>query len=156
VVSDAPYVVSRINPPDDPARLVLNLDWMVAGFTVLLALVVTALFGMLPALRASKVRPVSGLKGGDEPLSKAAWMQSMIAVQVAFCLVVLLSRGCLRRQRQRWRSGRWDLLRSGCLGERQDILPLLALKKGNPGARVRRNHRSAFNSSSVCENRTFP
>jgi hypothetical protein len=93
VVGDAPYVVSRINPTDDPARLVLNLDWMVAGFTVLLALVVTALFGMLPALRASKVRPVSALKGGDEPLSKAAWMQSMIAVQVAFCLVVLFIAG---------------------------------------------------------------
>jgi predicted permease len=88
-----PYVVSRINPPDDPARLVLNLDWMVAGFTVLLALFVTALFGMLPALRASKVRPVSALKGGDEPRSKAAWMQSMIAVQVAFCFVVLFLAG---------------------------------------------------------------
>ena len=50
-----PYVVSRINPPDDPARLVLGVDWRVAGFAVLLALGVTALFGMLPALRASAV-----------------------------------------------------------------------------------------------------
>jgi putative ABC transport system permease protein len=88
-----PYVVNRINPPDDPARLVLGLDWMVAGFTVLLALGVTALFGMLPALRASGVRPVSALKGGDEPRSKAAWMQTVIAAQVAFCFVVLFLAG---------------------------------------------------------------
>jgi putative ABC transport system permease protein len=88
-----PYVVSRINPPDDPARLVLGMDWMVAGFAVLLALGVTALFGMLPALRASGVRPVSALKGGEEPRSKAAWMQSMIAAQVAFCFIVLFLAG---------------------------------------------------------------
>jgi putative ABC transport system permease protein len=88
-----PYIVSRINPPDAPARLVLGADWMVAGFTVLLTLGVTALFGMLPALRASGVRPVSALKGGEEPRSKAAWMQSMIAAQVAFCSVVLFLAG---------------------------------------------------------------
>jgi predicted permease len=88
-----PYVVSRINPPDDPARLVLGVDWRLTGFAVLLALGVTALFGMLPALRASGVRPVSALKGGEEPRSKAAWMQSMIAMQVAFCFVVLFLAG---------------------------------------------------------------
>jgi predicted permease len=88
-----PYVVSRINPPDDPARLVLGVDWMVAAFTVLLTLGVTALFGILPALRASGVRPVSALKGGEEPRSNAAWMQSMIAAQVAFCFVVLFLAG---------------------------------------------------------------
>ena len=58
-----------------------------------LTLGVTVLFGMLPALRASGVRPVSALKGGEEPRSKAAWMQSMIAVQVAFCFVVLFLAG---------------------------------------------------------------
>ncbi|MFZ0747346.1 MAG: FtsX-like permease family protein [Terracidiphilus sp.] len=88
-----PYVVSRINPPDDPTRLVLGLDWMVAGFAVLLTLAVTMLFGMLPALRASGVRPGNALKGDEEPRSKAAWMQSMIAVQVAFCFVVLFLAG---------------------------------------------------------------
>ena len=88
-----PYVVSRINPPDDPARLVLGVDWAVAGFAVLLALGVTALFGMLPALRASGVRPVSALKGGEEPQAKTRWMQGMIAMQVSFCFVVLFLAG---------------------------------------------------------------
>jgi predicted permease len=84
-----PYVVSRINPPDDPARLMLSADWMVVGFGTALALGVTLLFGILPALRASAVRPVSALKGGEEPRSKTKWMQGMIAAQVAFCFVVL-------------------------------------------------------------------
>jgi predicted permease len=88
-----PYVVSRINPPDDPARLVLSVDWMVVGFGTALALGVTLLFGMLPALRASGVRPVSALKGGEEPRSKTKWMQGTIAAQVAFCFVVLFLAG---------------------------------------------------------------
>ena len=89
----APYVVSRINPPDDPARLLLGVDWRVAGFAVLLTVAVTMLFGMIPALRASAVRPVSALKGGEEPQAKATWMQSMIALQVTFCFVVLFLGG---------------------------------------------------------------
>ena len=88
-----PYVVSRINPPDDPARLALSADWIVVGFGAVLALGVTVLFGMLPALRASAVRPVSALKGGEEPRSKTKWMQAMIAAQVAFCFVVLFLAG---------------------------------------------------------------
>jgi putative ABC transport system permease protein len=88
-----PYVVNRINPPDDPARLALSADWMVVGFGTALALGVTVLFGMLPALRASAVRPVSALKGGEEPRSKTKWMQAMIAAQVAFCFVVLFLAG---------------------------------------------------------------
>jgi predicted permease len=88
-----PYVVSRINPPNDPARLMLSPDWMVIGFGTALALGVTVLFGMLPAMRASGVRPVSALKGGEEPRSKTKWMQGMIAAQVAFCFVVLFLAG---------------------------------------------------------------
>lgn len=88
-----PYVVNRINPPDDPARLVLSADWMVVGFGMVLALGVSILFGMLPALRASWVRPVSALKGVEEPQSKAKWMQGMIAAQVAFCFVILFLAG---------------------------------------------------------------
>ena len=48
----APFVVSRINPPDNPARLFSPPDWRVIGFGVLLTLVVTLLFGLAPALRA--------------------------------------------------------------------------------------------------------
>jgi len=89
----APFVVSRINPPDDPARLFLQADWRVFGFGLALALGVTLLFGLTPALRASRVRPVSALKGGEDPHSRRRLMHALIAVQVAFCFLVLFVAG---------------------------------------------------------------
>jgi predicted permease len=91
----APYVVDRINPPDDPARLLLPLDWRVFAFGAALTVGVTFLFGLLPALRASATQPVSALKGGDDPHAKRRLMNWMIALQVAFCCVVLFVAGLL-------------------------------------------------------------
>jgi predicted permease len=88
-----PFVVSMINPPDNPARLILPSDWQVLGFGLALALLVTLLFGLIPALRASSVNPVSALKGGDDPHSKRRLMHALIAVQVAFCFLVLFVAG---------------------------------------------------------------
>ena len=82
-----------INPPDDPARLVLPADWRVLGFGLAVALGVTLLFGLAPALRASSVNPVSALKGGEDPHSKRRLMHALIAVQVAFCFLVLFVAG---------------------------------------------------------------
>jgi predicted permease len=88
-----PFVVSMINPPNNPARLDLPADWRVLAFGVALALGVTLLFGLAPALRASSVNPVSALKGGEDPHSKRRLMHALIAVQVAFCFLVLFVAG---------------------------------------------------------------
>jgi putative ABC transport system permease protein len=88
-----PFVVRMINPPDNPARLLLPADWRVLGFGLALALGVTLLFGLVPALRASSVNPVSALKGGEDPHSKRRLMHALIAVQVAFCFLVLFVAG---------------------------------------------------------------
>lgn len=85
----APFVVARISPPDNPARLVLPADWRVLGFGLALTLGVSLLFGLAPALRASAVRPASTLKGGDDPHSRRRLMHALIAAQVAFCFLVL-------------------------------------------------------------------
>ena len=84
----APYVVSSINPPDNPARLILPADWRVTGFALLLALGVTFLFGLIPALRASSVRPAAAIKGGDDPHARRRLMNALVAAQVAFCFLV--------------------------------------------------------------------
>jgi len=91
----APFVVGRINPANNPARLVLPADWRVFGFGLALAISVTFLFGLAPALRASTVKPASALKGGDDPHSRRRLMHSLIAVQVAFCFLVLFVAGLL-------------------------------------------------------------
>ncbi len=87
----APLVVSRINPPDNPARLFLPADWRVFLFALVLTLGVTFLFGLLPAVRASAIKPVSTLKGGEDPHSRRRLMHGLIALQVAFCFLVLFT-----------------------------------------------------------------
>jgi predicted permease len=94
----APFIVGMINPPDNPARLALPADWRVLGFGLALAAGVTFLFGLTPALRASAVKPVSALKGGEDPhgifgLTRRRLIHALIAVQVAFCFVVLFVAG---------------------------------------------------------------
>jgi predicted permease len=91
----APLIVNMINPPDNPARLVLPADWRVLVFGLALSFGVTILFGLAPALRASSVKPVAALKGGEDPHSRRRLMYALIAVQVAFCFVVHFVAGLL-------------------------------------------------------------
>jgi predicted permease len=88
----APFVVGRINPPDNPARLALPADWRVFGFGLALTIAVTFLFGLVPALRASSVKPAATLKGAD-PHSRRRLMYALIGLQVAFCFLVLFVAG---------------------------------------------------------------
>ena len=89
----APFVLGMINPPDDPARLVLSLDWRVLGFGAGLATGATFLFGLAPIWRASSVKPLVALKGGGDPRSRSRLMLALIGVQVAFCVLVLFFAG---------------------------------------------------------------
>ncbi len=89
----APFVVGMINPPDNPARLLLPADWRVFAFAVAVTLSVTLLFGVAPALRASRVKPFIALKGGEDPHFRARLMHTLIAAQVAFCFLVLFVGG---------------------------------------------------------------
>ena len=89
----APFVVSRINPPDNPARLYLPTDWRLLAFGLALTFFVTFLFGLAPALRASAVRPASALKGGSDPHARRRLMHALVAVQTAFCVVVIFVAG---------------------------------------------------------------
>jgi predicted permease len=85
----APVVLSLVNPPDNPARLALPADWRVLLFGCGLIILVVLLLGLHPALRASAVRPVAALKGGEDPRSPRRLMRGAIALQVAFCCLVL-------------------------------------------------------------------
>jgi predicted permease len=85
----APFVLGLVNPPENPARLALPADGRVFLFGFGLMILVVLLLGLLPALRASAVRPVAALKGGDDPHAPRRLMRGAIALQVAFCFLVL-------------------------------------------------------------------
>jgi putative ABC transport system permease protein len=89
----APLVVGLISTPGNPAHLILPADWRVLGFGVVLIAGVMVLFGLVPAVRASAVKPVSALKGGDDPHARRRLMHGMIAAQVAFCFLVVFVAG---------------------------------------------------------------
>jgi predicted permease len=90
----APLVVGMINPPDNPARLILPADWRVLGFGMFLITCVVLWLGLVPALRASSIKPLSALKG-DDSHARPVLMHGMIAAQVAFCFLVLFVAGLL-------------------------------------------------------------
>jgi predicted permease len=85
----APFVLGLVNPPDNPARLDLPADWRVLLFGFGLIILIVLLLGLVPALRASAVRPVAVLKGGEDPHSARRLMRGAIALQVTFCFLVL-------------------------------------------------------------------
>jgi predicted permease len=89
----APFVVRRISTPANPVRLLLPMDWRVFAFGLLLTVAVVLLFGLAPALRASAVKPASALKGGEDPHARRRLMRGLIALQVAFCFLVLFLAG---------------------------------------------------------------
>jgi putative ABC transport system permease protein len=89
----APLVLARVNPRDNPARLFLAMDGRTLACAAVLTLFISLLFGVAPAMRASAIRPVEELKGGDRSHSRAGWMRSLIALQAAFCFAVLFVAG---------------------------------------------------------------
>jgi predicted permease len=89
----APFTLGMINPVDTPVRLDLPADMRVTAFALTLTLLVTMLFGLAPALRASGVRPAASLKGADDVYSRHRLMNALVAAQVAFCVVVQLLAG---------------------------------------------------------------
>ena len=89
----APVVAGRITPVDNPARLSLVIDWRVLLFAIALTLAVTLLFGLVPALRASAIKPIEALKDSADSFSRANWMRGLVAMQSAFCFLVIFVAG---------------------------------------------------------------
>jgi predicted permease len=91
----APAVVAMLAPPDDPVFLDLRLDWRVLAFAAAMALLTTALFGLVPALRASGVAPLTALKTGGRAGTRVGVMRPFVAMQAGFGLIVLFVGGLL-------------------------------------------------------------
>ncbi|HEY7856333.1 MAG TPA: ADOP family duplicated permease [Terriglobales bacterium] len=92
-----PTVAGWINGPDTPIHLSVPLDGRVWAFSLGVALLVTLLFGLPPALRMRGGRPAVSLRGGNATPQRRRLMQAWVSAQVAFCIVVVLVAGMFVR-----------------------------------------------------------
>jgi macrolide transport system ATP-binding/permease protein len=98
----ATQLFSRIQVAGDiPIQFSFQLDGRVLGFTAVVAFLSAMLFGLIPALQATKTDLVSGLKAGEADLARKRFFgrSALVTVQIAGSLVLLvvatqLYRGC--------------------------------------------------------------
>ena len=71
----------------------LGIDWRVLGFTAAIAILTCILFGLVPALRATRVAPASVMRASGRGLTagreKFSLRRALVVAQVAMSLVLL-------------------------------------------------------------------
>ena len=92
ILSDA--LVAALSTSQAPIFVNLQLDWRVAGFTAGLALATCLLFGIAPALKATRTSPAVAIRADGRGLSASRdrfiLRRSLVVVQIALSLVLLL------------------------------------------------------------------
>jgi len=90
-------------PVDIPLVLDLPLDGRVLLFSVVLSLLTAVMFGLVPALQATKVDLAGVLKDSASATQRrsVAWRNGLIVVQVAVSLVLLTGAGLMWRALER-------------------------------------------------------
>ena len=89
------YMVAFLTTSDTPLTVDLGGDWRVFGFTASVAVLTCILFGLTPALRASRTTPVSAMRTSGRGLtadrSKFGLRRLLVVSQVALSLVLLIA-----------------------------------------------------------------
>jgi putative ABC transport system permease protein len=89
-----PSIVELLAPSTNPVYLQLRTDWRLLAFLCIAGTLTTILFGLAPALRASRVAPIGALRGGEpRATSRSGLPRSLVAVQVSFSLAILFVAG---------------------------------------------------------------
>jgi putative ABC transport system permease protein len=87
-------LVSFLSTEGSPLFIDLQPDWRVLGFTAGLAVLTTVLFGLAPALRATRTAPGAVLKAGGRALTASrerfGLRRVLVVSQVALSLVLLV------------------------------------------------------------------
>ena len=87
-------LVAMISTQQDSTFLDLSTDYRVLGFTALLAIVTTILFGLAPAVRATKSSPASSMRASGRGLTahreRFGLRRILVVTQVALSLVLLV------------------------------------------------------------------
>ncbi|MFZ1138848.1 MAG: ABC transporter permease [Candidatus Sulfotelmatobacter sp.] len=95
-------LISLLRPPhEQPISVPLVLDIPVLGYTLLLSVGTAIVFGLVPALRASRTNPNSATKGEITTLGQGGGRlrihSVLVGTEISVCLVLLLGAGLLAR-----------------------------------------------------------
>jgi putative ABC transport system permease protein len=88
----------RLAPPSVPRIDSVGIDWPILGFAVALAAATSLLFGLVPALRASRTNLTDALKQGGRRTSSPAQgrgLAALVVAEVSLSLVALAAAGLM-------------------------------------------------------------
>jgi putative ABC transport system permease protein len=88
------FLVAFLDAQDSPLVVDLTFDWRMFAFTSTLAIAACLLFGLMPALRATRTPPGVAMKTGGRGMSERherfGLRRTLVVVQVALSLVLLV------------------------------------------------------------------
>jgi predicted permease len=87
-------------PVDGPWAFSVDIDWRVLAFTLVVSLAATVLFGLVPALQATRTDMVSAVKGDAGGRSRSRASNALVVLQMALSLLLLISSGLFLRSLQ--------------------------------------------------------
>lgn len=104
-------LVSYLSNVRGPLVLDLSINWRVLGFTSGLAVLTCLLFGLVPALRATRTPPVTAMRGGGRGITdgrgRFTLRRTLVVGQLAVSLVLLV--GALLFTRTFWNLANADV-----------------------------------------------
>lgn len=94
-------LVSELSTQSSRVFLDLGVDWRMLAFTTAIAMATALLFGVLPALRATRVQPIDAMKeqgrGNSSTARQLTLGQWLVVAQVALSLVLVVAAGLFVR-----------------------------------------------------------
>ena len=93
-------LIRQLSTSTNTVFLDLGLDWRVLAFTTVVSVLTALLFGVAPALRASRVRPNEALKEQGRGIStdrRFSMGNILVVVQVALSLILVVAAGLFMR-----------------------------------------------------------
>ena len=101
LASVAVRVLSNVRPPvDGPWAFSVDLDNRVLLFTLAVSLAAGVLFGLAPALQATRADTISAVKGDTGGRSRSRMSSTLVGLQMALSLLLLISSGLFLRALQ--------------------------------------------------------
>src|SRR5262245_13369986 len=99
--------IMALKPPIDiPVTLEPHVDWRVLVFSMVISVITGALFGLVPALQATKPDLVPALKdaASQSGVRRSSLRSCLVVAQVAVSLILLIAAGLTLRALQRLRA----------------------------------------------------